>query len=438
MNGDMRRDFESRQDLVDYLRKQFPQAAALDDHVSPTRGGRAAAESALRAVDPQRYGRSRNYLNGAVTYLSPYIRHGVLSMAEVRDYALQQSATPDEAEALIRELGFRDYFQRVYQRIGDAIYEDQEASKTGLEPSDYGDTLPEDIRTGTTSMACMDAFSRQLYETGYLHNHARLWLAAYIIHWRRVRWQAGADWYLTHLLDGDPASNHLSWQWVAGTFSSKPYFFNRENLEKFTNGVYCQACPLYGECDLEGDYAALEARLFKPLREHSGTPPRPRTIQSSTPAAAQGPIQRPVIWVHGDMLSPQHPAFKLHPAAPAIWVWDDDLLQAWKISLKRIVFMYECLLELPVTIQRGKVADKVVAFGQQQQADGIITGASPAPRFEHIRQQLASGTAIQVVNPEPFIRYHGNLELKRFSRYWRTAEAYAFHRSQVQTDQSSP
>jgi deoxyribodipyrimidine photo-lyase len=98
-----------------------------------------------------------------------------------------------------------------------------------------------------------------------------MWLAAYIIHWRRIQWQAGAKWFLQHLLDGDPASNNMSWQWVASTFSHKPYFFNRENLERYTKGVYCRQCPLYGKCDFEGSYEELEARLF-PKGEFSKKP----------------------------------------------------------------------------------------------------------------------------------------------------------------------
>ena len=73
-----------------------------------------------------------------------------------------------------------------------------------------------------TTLVCMDRFSQLLIKAGYQHNHARTWLAAYVIPWRRVRSQAGARWFLEHSVDGDPASNHLSWQWAASTFASKP------------------------------------------------------------------------------------------------------------------------------------------------------------------------------------------------------------------------
>ena len=60
-----------------------------------------------------------------------------------------------------------------------------------------------------------------------------MYVAAYVVHWRRIKWQAGAKWFLHHLLDGDPASNNLSWQWVASTFANKPYFYNLENVSKY-------------------------------------------------------------------------------------------------------------------------------------------------------------------------------------------------------------
>ncbi|MBD2774744.1 FAD-binding domain-containing protein [Iningainema tapete] len=262
MTNNMQRDFANRDDLVAYLREQFPHAAKRDQHVSETVGGRKAAENVLQKVDPYRYGKSRNFFTGAVTRLSPYIRYGVLSLREIRDYVLERVNNQNDATKLINELGWRDYWQRLYVKLGNGIWQDQEEYKTGYTVKDYTPDLPDDITEGTTGRVCIDSFSRDLRDIGYLHNHARMWLAAYMIHWRRIRWQTGAKWFLEHLLDGDPASNNMSWQWVASTFSHKPYFFNRENLERYTEGVYCRQCPLYGKCDFEGSYEEIEARLF--------------------------------------------------------------------------------------------------------------------------------------------------------------------------------
>ncbi len=427
MTKDMRRDFDSREELIAYLRDQFPEAAAIDPHIADLRGGRKAADATLQLVNLREYSISRNYLSGAITYLSPYIRHGVLSMAEVRDYALSQVTQHEEAKSLIKELGFRDYFQRVYAHIGDGIWHDQEASKTGWQPADYAPDMPDDVVEARTGMACIDAFSNQLRETGYLHNHARLWMAAYLIHWRLVQWQAGAKWFLTHLLDGDPASNNLSWQWVGGAFSSKPYFFNRENLEKFSGSQYCQHCPLHGRCDFEGDYETLEAKLFRQAADPPPIKKAPTTSDDDYEQVNANGLTSPVIWAHGDNLSPHNPAFRANPNAPAIWVWDEYLLGRWKISLKRIVFMYECLLELPVVIRRGEdPAKEIEAFAAQHQADAVVTMNSPAPRFRSICKGIERHQPVQVLEDEPFIQYKGQMELKRFSRYWQIAERYAF------------
>lgn len=266
--GDLPRHFESRQALEAELRRLFPAATG---QLSPIRGGRRQADALLSRIQPARYAKGRNFLDGPVTHLSPYIRHGALSLAEVRDAVFARLQAPggggrQAGEKLINELGWRDYWQRLWQQLGDGIWRDQEELKTGHHPGAYAADLPADVAEGRTGLACMDGFIDELHETGWLHNHARMWMAAYLVHWRRVRWQAGAQWFLRHLLDGDPASNNLSWQWVASSFSHKPYFFNRGNLERYSNGTFCRSCPLSEQgCPFDASYEQLEAELFAPM-----------------------------------------------------------------------------------------------------------------------------------------------------------------------------
>lgn len=255
----LRREFEDRQELESYLRAEFP---AAEGGLSPIAGGRAAAKERLVQIQPVKYAADRNYLRGAVSRLSMYIRHGVVTLAEVRDRAVGLVRDPLQVSKFVSELGWRDYYQRIYAQIGDGVWQDREAYKTGFEAGEYAAELPGEIEAGETGLACMDGFAQELRETGYLHNHARMWVAAYVVHWRKVQWQAGARWFLRHLLDGDPASNNLSWQWVASTFSYKPYFFNRENLERYTRAEYCKRCELQGKCPLAGSYESLAKRLF--------------------------------------------------------------------------------------------------------------------------------------------------------------------------------
>ena len=209
-------NFEDRTSLIDFCRATFPEAVSFGDEVPDAdfepraRGGRRAAEEALHEVEPRLYAKTRNSFDGAVTRLSAYLRHGVLSLSECRDYVLDL-AGPGGGGKLINELAWRDYFQRVLDQQGDALRHNLEDWKTGLEEADYADTLPDDIRDGTTGLPFIDAMSAELRETGYLHNQARMKVAAYVVHFRRVHWSAGADWFLTHLLDGDLGSNHASW-----------------------------------------------------------------------------------------------------------------------------------------------------------------------------------------------------------------------------------
>jgi hypothetical protein len=134
---------------------------------------------------------------------------------------------------------------------------------------------------------------------------------------------------------------------------------------------------------------------------------------------------RPVVWVHGDCLSPYGPALAAHPGAPSIFVWDDALLAEWRVSLKRVVFIYECLLELPVVIRRGDVAAEVLRFAAEHGADSVATAESPSPRFSVIRDELARSLPVRTLPVPPLVDYPGRIDLRRFSRYWQQAEPYA-------------
>ncbi len=446
-------------------------------------GGRRAAEARLALMDPARYGTSRNHLDGAVTRLSPYIRHGVLTLAEVREAvfawlrereagsspvsAVQQGELFGEPQAgerggwspaqrragekLIAELGWRDYWQRLWRQWGDGIWQDREPLKTGHPPTSYATELPADLAAAATGLACMDAFAEELMGTGWLHNHARMWLASYVVHWRRVRWQAGARWFLQHLLDGDPASNNLSWQWVASAFSHKPYLFNRANLERFTSGRHCAGCPAAGRggagrpggCPFEASYEGLQARLFRPVDPLAEAAPGGQPFQrASLPMSDAGSLPgRPLVWVHGEALGSANPALRAHPGSPAVFVFDTELIEGRTattggqgsgvapvpLAPGRLRFLRECLSELPVSVREGDVAAQLLAAAAAAGADGIVTSRAVDPRFAAIAARLAEALPLRILEPEPFVELPwqggGAPDLGRFSRYWRRAES---------------
>lgn len=137
-------------------------------------------------------------------------------------------------------------------------------------------------------------------------------------------------------------------------------------------------------------------------------------------------MNKPIIWINGDCLSPQNPALQEYPKTPAIWVWDDALIEEWQLSLKRLTFIYECLLELPVEIRRGNVAQEILKFAEEQNANLVVTTDSPSPRFDDICHQIEQYLKLEVLEVEAFFDYDGYIDLKRFSRYWKVAEKYVF------------
>ena len=176
------------------------------------------------------YARTRNHIDGAVTGLSPYFTHGLITQREVLLELLEHEPLLI-GHKLVSEFGWRAFFRHVWMHDGDGILQSLHAGP--LTDAAYATELPLDIRQARTGIPVIDVAVRTLYATGTMHNHARMWLASYVVHIRKVHWRAGADWLVAHLLDGDLASNHLSWQWIAGTGSHKPYLFNAENVARF-------------------------------------------------------------------------------------------------------------------------------------------------------------------------------------------------------------
>ena len=421
-----------RDALVAWIRATFPHIPSHDAAVSTTRGGRSAGLLALHEIKPQAYERSRNFLTGKVTRLSPYIRHGVLTLAEVRDQALAQAHDQEDAGKLINELAWRDYWQRIYAQIGDGVWRDREAYKTGFSASQYASKLPDAVAECTTGLACIDDFSHQLKATGYLHNHARMWMASYLLHYLRIRWQAGARWFLEHLLDGDPASNNLSWQWVASTFSTKPYIFNRENLERYSGGVYCRECPhaTAKTCPFDASYEELSSRLFPRMGDSTSgfaTVALPAPTQKQADQKPEMAIGKALIWIHTDGLNSNFEAFAAHPDSAAVFVWDREWAETERISLKRLVFLAECLAEMPphVEICVGDMAANLLEAANRSGATHVIAQRTPDPRLQAAATTISRHLPVIWVDPPEFVSGSREFDLKRFSRYWQRAQPSA-------------
>ena len=269
----------------DGLREKYP-----DDVATPTRD---AALARIARVQPAAYARTRNHLEGAVTGLSPYLTHGLITLQEVLAGVLQRGPLPVQHK-LVFELGWREFFRHAWAHAGEGILQ---SLHPGPRPdAAYDPVLPADVREARTGVPAVDEAVRTLYATGTLHNHARMWLASYVVHLRGVHWRAGADWLAAHLLDGDLASNHLSWQWVAGTGSSKPYLFNAENVARFAPAHWHSPGTVIDRSYEELDRIARGLLATEDVRSGArGNIRGPRTAATPEPALHTQPTEDPGI-----------------------------------------------------------------------------------------------------------------------------------------------
>lgn len=252
------------------------------------RATREAGETILREFTPKMgsdYERQRNFDYGPgghnyVSRLSPYLRRRLVLESEVVQAALTYHG-PKASEKFIQEVFWRTYFKGwlelrpdIWRQYCRGLAEDL----SGLQMNPEYRARVEAAEEGRTGLAYFDAWVQELVQTGYLHNHARMWFASIWIFTLGLPWRVGADFFYRHLLDGDAASNTLSWRWVAGLHTrGKAYAAEGWNIEKFTGGRFH---PTSSELTLEIeplDYTEPEGlpqvcRLRDPVKPNTSLP----------------------------------------------------------------------------------------------------------------------------------------------------------------------
>lgn len=175
-----------------------------------------------------------------VSTLSPWLRHRLVTEAEVIDATLR--AHPRGAEKFLAEVWWRTYWKG-WMELRPSVWRGyQEGAQAALQrlAAEPGLAARADAAMrGETGIAGFDTWALELVRTGYLHNHARMWFASIWIFTLHLPWELGADFFLRHLIDGDPASNTLSWRWVAGMHTpGKTYLATPGNIAAFTGGRF--------------------------------------------------------------------------------------------------------------------------------------------------------------------------------------------------------
>ena len=180
-------------------------------------------------------------LRDNVSMLSPYIRYRLIPEREVVAAVLEQH-TPEQAEKFIQEVFWRTYWKGWLQMRPQVWFDylaERDEDRDRVEQNSGLRTALAEAESGRTGIECLDDWANELVETGYLHNHARMWFASIWIFTLKLPWTLGADFFLRNLVDADPASNTLGWRWVAGIQTrGKTYLARPDNIAKYTDERY--------------------------------------------------------------------------------------------------------------------------------------------------------------------------------------------------------
>ena len=319
-----------------------PSGAIGADPATPMAGGQQAADAALRAYNVRGYARLRNNVwpppNRGSSRLSPYIRHGLLTLREVWNHVADGPQA--DVTKFRDELLWQEYARHLYARMGTAS---RTSFRFAVEERTTQELPEQPGGPWSSSALCLQSSWTELVTDGWLTNQTRMWLAS---HWsvrEGLGWRDGEDLMYRHLLDGSRAANRLGWQWTTGALTGKAYGFSRWQVEKRAPGL-CSQCPLERRCPIT-DWPATQEREPKEL-------PDPRLRRDDDLEGTAGPATTrttgdpEAVWMTAESLGDRDPAAAAHPELPVVFVFDEPLLRRLRLSVNRLVFLAESLAEL--------------------------------------------------------------------------------------------
>ena len=188
------------------------------------------------------YSKLRNFDYGPdkrsnVSCLSPYVTHGVISEVELIKKSLNKYSFAKN-EKFIQEIMWRTFWKG-WMELRPDVWIDYLSELNQIRDKYKNDQDYKKAVEGSTEIQCFNEWVGELKENNYLHNHARMWFASIWIFTLELPWQLGAEFFMQHLYDGDPASNTLGWRWVAGIQTQgKNYLASEWNIKKFTDNRF--------------------------------------------------------------------------------------------------------------------------------------------------------------------------------------------------------
>jgi len=383
---------------VAWVARHLGHLCADEPAASPRfRGTQAAADAALAAFDVRGYAARRNTVEpvGArgASGLSPWIRHGLLTLGAVWDHVGGGPAR--DVEKFRDELLWQEYARHLHARLGHRL-----AAPLRHEPAPAPGGGAD--RGWDRSMRCVEVTLAELERDGWLVNQTRMWLAS---EWTVRDWRAGEDHFFTHLLDGSRAANRAGWQWTVGTATGRPYGFSRWQVTKRAPSL-CNSCPHRDACPIETwpdttTGRRVELDLLGPQHGHE---------PAAGPAEALLTGSPDLVWLTAESLGDDDPALTAHPELPVVFVFDEPLLARLRLSGKRLVFLTERLAELaeqrPLEVRIGAPVDELAGAR-------LAATFAPVPGWRY----RAAALDVVAVHPWPWLRRPNGRTLRSFSAW---------------------
>ncbi|MDX2165164.1 MAG: hypothetical protein SFW07_07095 [Gammaproteobacteria bacterium] len=135
-------------------------------------------------------------------------------------------------------------------------------------------------------------------------------------------------------------------------------------------------------------------------------------------------MAREIIWIHDKALN-SFLVQAINDKAKAIFVWDDEYFKTRSYSLKRLVFIYETLCQMPVDVIKGQTIEIIRSLSPSK----ITTLYVADTKIKEIIQHLTKNFDVEVVRSHPFVKIPDGYEFRRFFKYWDKAKKTAFLRN---------
>ncbi|MEL6288057.1 MAG: FAD-binding domain-containing protein [Pseudomonadota bacterium] len=365
---------------------------------TPTRAAGLERSQAFAASAGRAYASTRNHDYGPgnrsnVSCLSPWLRHRLVLEREVIADVLAEHS-PNGAEKFIAEVFWRTYFKGWLEHrpeVWDVYLHDVGEIDAAWRADPEQAAALEAALAGETGIACFDAWIEELVTYGYLHNHTRMWFASIWIFTLRLPWQLGADFFLRHLLDGDPASNTLSWRWVGGLHTKgKTYLATASNIVRFTDGRFGRGPQLSRQL-------ADQAPALDEDEEHD------RGVLDFSDVPGTGPC---VLLIGEDDCSAETLTFRASPVAiiashaasmrspatavsAAVMGFTDSAIQN---AAERASAHYDVAHEI---VAAEALGEKLVALCAEKNVDRVVVARPPVGPFKDLLARIAPSLAAE-------------------------------------------